>query len=201
MKPPAKQPRKTLNEKQRKRTTLMNRRHCVLGLVGTLLSALGLLAAETPSLDPHLEPLRPWLGKTWKGEFKDSKPDKPTVDISRWERALNGKAVRIVHSVNEGAYGGESLVMWDEKKQAVTYHYFTTGGFTTTGTMTFKDGKVLTHEVVTGSAGGVTEVRGTSEMGAEGTFRVKTEYLKNGEWAVGRDVNYREDPTASVVFK
>lgn len=179
----------------------MIERHCLLGLIGTLLVAPSLLAAEPPPLDSHLEPLRPWLGKTWKGEFKDPKPDKPTVDISRWERALNGKAVRILHSVNEGAYGGESLVMWDEKKQAVIYHYFTTAGFTTTGTMTFQDGKVFTHEIVTGSAGGVTEVRGTSEMGAEGTFRVKTEYLKEGTWVAGRDVTYREAPTASVVFK
>jgi len=179
----------------------MNTPPCLLALVGTFGVALGLLAAETPTLDSHLEPLRPWLGKTWKGEFKDSKPEKPTVDVSRWERALNGKAVRILHSVNEGAYGGESIVMWDEKAQAVTYHYFTTGGFTTTGTMTFKDGKVLTHEVVTGSAGGVSEVRGTSEMRPDGTFFVKTEYLKGAEWVLGREVTYREDASASVVFK
>ena len=179
----------------------MNKRTCVLAMAVALLSVHRVPAAETSSLDPHLEPLRPWLGKTWKGEFKDSKPDKPAVDISRWERALNGKAVRILHSLNEGAYGGESIVMWDEKQQAVAYHYFTTGGFTTTGTMTFKDGKVLTHEVVTGSAGGVTEVRGTSEMSPEGTFRVKTEYLKEGAWVTGREVIYREDPTARVVFK
>ena len=122
----------------------MNTRRCLLTFIGSLPVALGLLAAEAPSLDPHLEPLRPWLGKTWKGEFKNSTPDKPTVDIARWERALNGKAVRVLHSINDGVYGGESIVTWDEKKQAVTYHYFTTAGFMTIGTMTFKDGKVLT---------------------------------------------------------
>src|SRR5262245_33334512 len=57
-------------------------------------------AAEAESLDEHLAPLRPFLGKTWKGEFKNSTPEKPRFDISRWERALNGKAVRVVHSVN-----------------------------------------------------------------------------------------------------
>src|SRR5436309_2306328 len=115
-----------------------------------------------------LRTLRPWLGKTWKGQFKDSKPDKPTLDVARWERALNGQAVRIQHSINDGAYGGESIVLWDEKKQAVTYHYFTTAGFWTTGTMTFKDGAVLTHETVSGSAGGITEVRGTTRMLPDG---------------------------------
>ena len=170
-------------------------------LIGTLQVALGLLAGDAPPLDPHLEPLRPWLGKTWKGEFKNSKPDKPTVDIARWERALNGKAVRVLHSINEGVYGGESIVTWDERKQAVTYHYFTTAGFMTIGTMTFKEGKVLTHEVIAGNAGGVTEVRGTYEMRPDGTFQVETEHLKNGEWSAGREVIYREDPSASVVFK
>jgi hypothetical protein len=173
----------------------------LLALFGAFVITLGLLAADQPTLDPHLEPLQPWLGKTFKGEFKNSTSDKPVVDVARWERALNGKAVRILHSINDGAYGGESLVMWDEEKKAVAYHYFTTAGFRTTGTMTFKDGKILSHEVVTGNAGGVSEVRGTFEMRSDGTMHVKTEHLKDGEWTTGRETTYREDPKASVVFK
>ena len=152
------------------------------------------------SLDSHLEPLRPLLGKTWKATFKESKPEKPTVDVARWERILNGKGVRVLHSINEGAYGGETIFMWDEKRQAVAYYYFTTGGFMTTGTATFKDGKVITSEVVSGNANGVTEVRGTSEILPD-SFHVKTEYLKNGEWASGHEATYREDASASVKFR
>jgi hypothetical protein len=151
-------------------------------------------------LDSHLEPLRPWLGKTWKGEFKGSNPDKPTIDIARWERALNGRAVRILHSINDGTYGGETIVVWDEKKKALIYHYFTTAGFSTTGTMTFKEGKVFTHEVVTGAANSVTEVRATMEMRPDGTFHLKSEHLKNNEWTPGRQTTYQEDPAAVVVF-
>ena len=81
-----------------------------------------MFSADTPSLEPHLEPLRPLLDKTWKGTFKDSKPEKPTVDVMHWERALNGKAVRVLHSINEGIYAGETIIMWDENKQSVTYH-------------------------------------------------------------------------------
>ncbi|HKX63568.1 MAG TPA: hypothetical protein VJS65_17050, partial [Verrucomicrobiae bacterium] len=61
-------------------------------IAGSLCWAGGLVAAETSTnatLDPHLEPLRPLLGKTWRGPFKNSKPEKPVVDIMRWERALN----------------------------------------------------------------------------------------------------------------
>ena len=158
-------------------------------------------AAEEAKLDSRLEPLRPFLEKTWKGQFKNSTPEKPVVDIARWERALNGKAVRITHSINNGSYGGESIVMWDEKKQAVGYHYFTTAGFMTAGMMTFTNSKILTHEVVTGNPGGVAEVKGTTEMRSDGTFVVKTEQLKNGEWAPGRETTYREDASAKVVFK
>ena len=179
----------------------MNSPRCLLAGVSLLAGAASLVAADSPSLHPRLEPLRPMLEKTWKGTFKSSTPEKPVVDVARWERALNGKAVRILHSVNNGAYGGESLVTWDEAKQSVVYHYFTTAGFMTTGTMSFKDGKVTTHEVVKGKADGVTEVRGETELRPDGTLGVKTEHLKNGEWSAGREVIYKEDPEARVVFK
>jgi hypothetical protein len=179
----------------------MNTRSLLCSLIVIISITARLSAADAPSLDPHLEPLRPWLGKTWKGQFKDSKPEKPTIDISRWERALNGKAVRIVHSINDGAYGGETILMWDESKQTLTYHYFTTAGFMTKGTMSFKEGIVHTHEVVTGREGGVTEVRGQTEMRPDGTFHVKTEHLKDGVWSPGRETTYREDAAANVVFK
>jgi hypothetical protein len=71
----------------------------------------------------------------------------------------------------------------------------------TVGSLSFKDGKLMTYEVVAGSTGGVTEVRGTSELLSDGTFRVKTEHLKAGEWQPGREVTYNRDPAANVVFK
>jgi hypothetical protein len=141
------------------------------------------------------------LGKTWKGEFKDSKPGQPMVDVARWERALNGQAVRILHSINDGVYGGEAIILWDEKQQAVTYHYFPTAGFKTTGTVKFEEGVVVTHEVVSGNAGGITEVRARTRMLPDGTFQVKTEHLKDGQWGPGREVIYHEDAAAKVVFK
>jgi len=166
-----------------------------------LLFAVDVRSSEGPSLDPHLEALRPLLGKTWKGEFKNSTPEKPVIDVARWERALNGQAVRLLHSINNGIYGGESIMMWDDNKKAVTYHYFTTAGFTTTGTMRFEGGKILTYEIISGKTEGVREVRGTSEIGPAGTFHVKSEHLKDGAWVPGHEVTYKEDANASVVFK
>lgn len=173
----------------------------LLTLAATLALASNLSAADGPALDSHLEPLRPLLEKTFKGEFKDSTPEKPKFDVARWERALNGKAIRILHSVNDGVYAGESIVRWDEAKQAVRFHYFTTADFTTQGTMTFKGGKISTHETVSGNAGGITEVRAEFELRRDGTYHVKTEYLKDGTWSPGREATYREDAAAKVVFK
>ena len=171
-----------------------------LQLAAIVAAPLLAFANEQGALDPNLEPLRPWLAKTWKSDEAES-GDKPKVDVARWERALNGKAVRILHSINDGEYGGETIVTWDNAKKSVVYHYFTTAGFMTMGTMTFDAGKVMTNEKVAGNAGGVTEVRGTGELAADGAFRMKTEYLKDGKWQPGRDATYREDATATVVFK
>jgi hypothetical protein len=173
----------------------------LIGVLAFWSAAASLAGSETSTLNSHLEALRPLLGKTWKGTFLNSKPEHPTVDVARWERALNGQAVRLTHSINQGVYGGETILLWDEKKKSVVYYYFTTGGFMTTGTMEVKDGKILTHEEVQGDAGGVTEVRSTSEILPAGKFHVKAEYLKNGEWTLGHEVTYEVDESAQVVFK
>lgn len=170
-------------------------------LAAWLVAASSALGAESPSLDPHLEALRPLIGKTWKGTFKNSTPEKPIVDVMSCERALNGKAVRSLHSINDGVYGGETIYMWDEKEKTIRYHYFTTAGFMTVGTLTVEDGKWISHEVVKGPSGGVTEVRGTSEVLPDGTLHVKAEHLKGGKWEVGHETTYREDAEAKVVFK
>ena len=159
-----------------------------------------MFAAEQGPLDANLEPLRRWLGKTWKSDAAEG-GGQPKVDVARWERALNGKAVRILHSINDGEYGGETIVTWDAAKKSLVYHYFTTAGFTTTGTMAFDGGRMVTNEKVSGNAGGVSEVRGTGEIASDGTFRMKTEYLKDGKWQPGRDAAYREDGNATVIFK
>jgi hypothetical protein len=177
-------------------------RHLLLTLAVALNSSLAAFAADSPStLIPQLEAFRPFLGKTWRGEFKNSTPEKPVIDVSRWERALNGQAIRTLHAINRGEYGGESIITWDAAKKSLVYHYFTTAGFFTVGTMTIVDGKIVSHEKVTGEAGGVTEVRATNEILTDGSMSTKSEYLKNGKWEPGHAAVYREDPKAEVVFR
>lgn len=157
------------------------------------------LAEET--LDPHLEPLRPFLNKTFRGVFKNSTPEKPLVDVMRMERAMNGKAIRSMHSLNDGEYGGETLIYWDAEKKAVAFFYLTTGGFRTEGTLEVSPGKFSSLEEVKGNANGITKVRGTSELKPDGTILVVSEYFANEKWVPGRETVYKEDPSAKLIFK
>lgn len=173
--------------------------------LGTFLACLLVLASapasETSGLDPNLQSLQPFVGKTWRGEFKDSTPAKPIIDISKWERALNGKAIRVLHSINDGLYGGESLIHWDAAKKQIIYHYFSTAGFYNVGTMSVSNKVLVAVEKVVGSQEGMTEVRSTYELRSDGTMLNRSQYFKGGEPAGSREVLYKEDPKAAVIFK
>ncbi len=158
-------------------------------------------ADPQPTLNPHLEPLRPLLGTTWKGVIKDSKPDKPMTDIARWERALNGQAVRMLHSINNGFYGGETILLWDEKAKAIVYYYFTTEGAMSKGTLTPKgEGKFVSEEEVLNAQDNVSKVRANTEVQRD-KMHVKAEYLKANEWKPGHEITYVPEKSAEVVFK
>lgn len=168
---------------------------CVL-----LLAVVHSFGGDSAQLDGNLEGLKPFLG-SWRGEFKGSSPEKPVVDVALWERALNGKAVRIVHSINDGAYGGETFVTWDPEKKSLVYHYFTTAGFMTKGTMKVNGKTLECHELVTGSAEGASEVKSTYELRDDGTIHSAAKYFKNGNWDQGRQVVYKAAPGAKPVFR
>jgi hypothetical protein len=172
---------------------------CYCVVFTALIVSCGSAFAAEPKLDEHLAPFAPYVGKTWRGEFKNSTPEKPQFDVSRWEVALKGKAIRTVHSVNNGTYGGESLIMWDPKtKQLVTF-YFTTAGFFTEGTIEFQDGKLIGRETVRGQQPGVSDVESITEL-TNGKMHVKSRYKKNGEWTDGHEIIYVESPDSKVVI-
>ena len=128
---------------------------------------LGLLIGgnnEMNNLSEHLKQFKPYIGKTFKGEFANSTKEKPVFDISYWERILNGMAIKITHSVNEGEYGGISIITWDENKSSLVSSYFTTTGFTTNALMHFEDGKLISLEDVIGNENGITKVKAIIEF-------------------------------------
>ena len=173
-------------------------------LARTLITAAvlaGAAGAHAADMSPRLAPLAPLLGKTWRGVVSPPGAAKPAVDVSRFELALNGQAVRNRHSIDDGAYGGETFIVWEEARQSLVYYYFTTAGFYTTGTMRTEDGAIVSHETVQGSAGGISEVKAVSRLLPDGRLHVKSRYLKSGQWEDGRETFYVEDPQAVVRFR
>ena len=160
---------------------------------------MSLMAEET--LIDELEQFRPFLGKTFKGEFSTSTSDNPQFDVQHWERILNGTSIRIMHSLNDGYYGGETILFWDSKEEIVSYFYFTTAGFYTRGTMEIDNGKYTGHEYVEGNSQGITEVKSISEFMVDGSVKATSLYLQNGEWVKGHEIIYQEDPEARLIFK
>ena len=156
---------------------------------------------EMNNLSEHLKPFEPYIGKTFKGEFANSTKEKPVIDVSHWERILNGMAIKVTHSVNDGEYGGESIITWDTKKNSLVSSYFTTAGFTTNAVMHFEDGKLISLEDVTGNENGITKVKAIIEFLPNGDFKNSSKYFMNDEWVDGHIVYYKESPEAKVIFK
>ncbi len=162
------------------------------------LGAILILNADE-DLIPQLEPLRPYLNTTWKGEFVNS--EKSTFDVQTWQRILNGTAIRIMHSLNNGEYGGETIVYWDKDKEILAYYYFTTAGFYTHGTMKIEDGKFSSLEKIEGDTNGITEVKNITEILTDDRLLSKTYFYKNGTWIDGHQIIYHQDSKAKLVFK
>ena len=157
--------------------------------------------AEDLFLQEELEPLRKYIGTTWKGIMQESDPDNVSIDIQHWERILNGTALRITHSINDGIYGGETIIFWNKELESLAYYYFTTAGFFTKGTMLIEGKAYIATESVTGNEQGITEVISISEILDDGSMRVTSEFFKNGEWVDGHIINYNEAPDEKVIFK
>lgn len=174
----------------------------VLGAAVALMLPAAALAQPAPppeavSGPAAYAPFQPLIGKTWRG----AATHQPGVeDIQRWDWAVGGHAVRVVHSVNDGAYAGETLIFRDRDSGDYVFHYFTTGGFHTTGLMkTTGPGTFDVDETVHG-ADGIERLRSKAELGGDGVYRVRSSAEQDGEWVEVGGFDYREDASATVVM-
>ncbi|MEI4550716.1 hypothetical protein [Pseudoalteromonas spongiae] len=151
-------------------------------------------ANQAQALDEKLKIFEPYLG-TWESTFSNG-----AVDVSHWESALNGTTLRTLHSINDGAYGGESLIFWDNKKQKLVFFYFTTAGFYTQGELEITaENEFVAYEDVTGNKDGITKVKSSSRL-SDGKIVVSTSYFKQGEWTKPESRSYSRS-TKTVKFK
>lgn len=140
-------------------------------------------------------PLAPMIGRTWRGTAVGQAG---VTDVMRWDWAVGGHAVRITHSVNDGAYGGETLVFPDRDSGALIFHYFTTGGFHTTGVIRpTADGGLEIDETVHG-ADSVEQLRSRAKLGADGVYRTRSLTEQDGAWVEFGGFDYVPDAGARV---
>ncbi|WP_181902176.1 hypothetical protein [Thalassotalea euphylliae] len=159
---------------------------------------LGAFAKGAPFVE-QLAMFEPYLG-TWEAVFEEENGKPTVVDVSHWEKALNGTTLRTLHSINDGMYGGESLIFFDKTKRQLVFYYFTTAGFYTQGTIeVLSDNRFVAYEAVTGNKDGITQVKSTSTMSPE-KLTVSTSYLKKGQWTEPERRTYQRS-NKKVKFK
>ncbi len=142
-------------------------------------------------------PFEPMIGRSWRGT---GTAGAGVEDIQRWDWAIGGHAVRVVHSVNGGAYAGETLIFRDRDSGDFIFHYFTTGGFHTTGTMTPTGPGTFEVEETVHGAEGIEKLRSTAALGADGVYRVRSSTERDGRWVEVGGFDYQEDPSAAPVM-
>lgn len=147
---------------------------------------------ENMNLSENLKLFENFIGKTFKGEFSNSTPENPIFDVQSWNKILNGNGIKVTHSVNNGVYGGESIIIWDSKSKNLVSWYFTTAGFYTRSTVSIKNDKITFHEKVTGNKEGITETKGIIQLLSNGDLKKETQYFQKGKWVKGHEIYYKE---------
>jgi hypothetical protein len=142
----------------------------------------------------------PLIG-TWTGEGTGF--ETPTTDVMQVEWILGGHAVQHSHSLNNGEYGGTTIYFWDgaanDGEGAIIYHYFTTAGFHTQGTMTVDGTRFEATEAVEGHPT-ITEVRSISEPDGEGAGLQDPSISTTGRGFRGTAFTTARRPTQRLCF-
>ncbi|MEL6369785.1 MAG: hypothetical protein AAFR03_03600 [Pseudomonadota bacterium] len=171
----------------------MTIRHFSLILISVLaqISVAGAQVAGAQGATGYepMKPFEPFAGKTFRGEGKG--PDgRAIVDLSRWQFILGGRALETEHRLENGSYGGKTIFFYDENGKEYVFHYFTTAGFHTTGTMTLTDTgfmsveKVIGHDVFD-------EVRADITIDGDTLIVRSSHVTKDGEVSEGEAMVYK----------
>lgn len=167
--------------------------------LAVILSTMFSFGAHAAPLE-QMKSLTPFIG-LWTTASGTADGSDKFEDVAKWEWAFGGKVVRITHSVNKGAYAGESLIHWDDAKEKIIYRYVNTATFYTDGIITPQpDGSIQVHEFVRGSKTGPTE--SLSGYKVENDVLVTwSKFKTGGEWGERSDFSYNRTPNADVVIK
>ena len=167
-----------------------------------LLSISWITAEDHPNsnLSEHLVGFYSYLGNTYEGNFINSTKENPMIDILSFERALNGSAIKMIHSVNDGEFGGETIIMWDSEKNSLRSWYFTSAGSLTLQDVEVNGEKFISIEDVSNNQNGITKVKTIIELLHGNKLQKRTKYLMDNLWMEGNDMVYEQVTGKSPKF-
>ena len=161
------------------------------------------ISAQTKSktfLSEHLNGMKPFIGNTYKGNFINSTKENPMFDVLSFERALNGNAIKVIHSVNNGEFGGETMIMWNPEKGGLQSWYFTSAGSLTIQNVQIKKNTFISIENVERNQNGITKVKTIIEVFNGDQIKKRTKYLMNNLWKDGSETLYNKVNGLKPVF-
>ena len=142
-----------------------------------------------------------FIGKTFSGEFYNSTKDKPLKDIIYFERILNGKAISISHSVNDGEYGGKYIIMWNAEKNIVESYFFSTGGEIILSKATIFANNITIVEDFSSNGNRIKKVKKIYKLNKDNTLENKIKYFINNVWVNSHSMKYVESDLAKVIYR
>ena len=153
------------------------------------------------NLSSQLNGSERFIGKKFSGEFYNSTKDKPLKDIIYFERILNGKAISISHSVNDGEYGGKYIIMWNAEKNMVESYFFSTGGEIILSEATISANNIIIVVDFSKYGNRIKKVKKIYKLNKDGTLENKIKYFINNVWVNSHSMKYVQSDLARVNFK
>lgn len=147
------------------------------------------LAAEPDTLDAHFAPLAYLVGHCWRAPFAEA----GLRDLQCFESMYGGKLIGNNHMVqgSDPLYQGQSIFSWDQARQRIRFHYFTSEGAVSEGYFVANaDGSMTIPERHVGKDGAVTELENLYRRDGEFAYRVVTRQRTAAGWKEMRNVRY-----------
>ncbi len=152
-------------------------------------------------LSKHLSGFEIFVGKKFQGEFYNSTKENPLMDIIYFERILNGEAIRISHSVNNGEYGGEYIITWNSDKGKIESYHFSTGGEIRVSNIDIINNEISIKEDFSQNENGIQKVKKIFRLGAEGYLENNIKYMINNMWVKSHEMIYSRNDSAKIIFR
>ena len=155
---------------------------------------------DKPFLSEKIQGFEVFIGKYFKGETFNSTKTKLISEVIHFKRILNGQAIRIVHSINEGEFGGESIITWNQENNILESVYFSTGGNIKHSMVTLKENTITLVEDVSKNQNSIKKVKTTYYLNSYGQLKKETKYYINNMWIFSHNSNYTESKSSEIIF-